>query len=59
VIFSNRYSARLDQLLPHGVTAIVFLLAYVLLFVPLLVPLGLPAVSRLRFGSREVNRVLD
>jgi putative peptide zinc metalloprotease protein len=59
VIFSNRYSSRLDGLLPHAATRAVFLGFYLMLLVPVLVQLGIPLIRRARFGPTEVNHVLD
>jgi putative peptide zinc metalloprotease protein len=59
VIFSAQYSARLEALLPHRVALGLLFGFYVLLFVPVLVQLGAPALNRLRFGPRELNRVLE
>lgn len=59
VIFSDRYSARLNALLPHGMTLALFLIFYVMVSIPILVQLGAPLIARARFGRGEVNRVLE
>jgi Zn-dependent protease len=59
VLVSNRYSSRLDGLLPHAATRTLFLGFYVMLFIPVLAQLGIPLIRRARIGPREVNRVLD
>ena len=59
VIFASRYSARLASSLPHAARPVLFLLFCLAVSVPLLVQISAPAIQRLRFGAREVNRVLD
>jgi putative peptide zinc metalloprotease protein len=57
--FSTRYYDRLLSLAPHGLVTAIFVVFSALLFLPVLITLALPLWSRMRYGTAEVNRVLD
>ncbi|HEY1566648.1 MAG TPA: FHA domain-containing protein [Solirubrobacteraceae bacterium] len=58
VVLSLRYYDRLSALLPHSVVIGGFILFIVVLLLPVVFALVMPMISRARYGSREVNRVV-
>ena len=58
VVLSLRYYDRLSALLPHSVVIGGFILFVVVLLLPVVFALVIPMISRARYGSREVNRVI-
>jgi putative peptide zinc metalloprotease protein len=58
VVLSLRYYDRLSALLPHSVVIGGFILFIIVLLLPVVFALVMPMISRARYGSREVNRVI-
>ena len=58
LVLSLRYYDRLSALAPHSVVLGAFILFFIVLLLPVVFALVMPMVSRARFGSREVNRVI-
>ncbi|HEY2318978.1 MAG TPA: FHA domain-containing protein [Solirubrobacteraceae bacterium] len=58
LVLSLRYYDRLSALAPHSVVLGAFILFFIVLLLPVVFALVMPMVSRARFGSREVNRVV-
>jgi putative peptide zinc metalloprotease protein len=58
VVLSLRYYDRLSALLPHSVVIGGFIVFVVVLLLPVVFALVIPMISRARYGSREVNRVI-
>jgi putative peptide zinc metalloprotease protein len=58
IVLSLRYYHSLAHLVPREVVVAAFALFFVVLLVPVMAQLGIPLVTRARFGSREVNRVI-
>jgi putative peptide zinc metalloprotease protein len=58
VVLSLRYYDRLSALLPHSVVIGGFVLFVIVLLLPVVFALVMPMISRARYGSREVNRVI-
>ena len=58
LVLSLRYYDRLSALAPHSVVLGGFILFAIVLLLPVVFALVMPAVSRARYGSREVNRVV-
>ncbi len=57
-VLSLRYYGRLSALAPQSLVLAGFILFFVVLLLPIPVALGAPLVSRARYGSPEVNRVI-
>lgn len=57
-VLSLRYYDRLAALAPHGLVVAGFILFFAILLLPIPIALGAPLVSRARYGSPEVNRVI-
>ena len=47
-----------DALAPHSVVLGGFILFFIVLLLPVVFALVMPMISRARYGSREVNRVI-
>jgi putative peptide zinc metalloprotease protein len=58
LVLSLRYYDRLSLLAPHSVVLGAFILFFIVLLLPVVFALVMPMISRARFGSREVNRVI-
>jgi hypothetical protein len=58
LVLSLRYYDRLSKLAPHSVVLGAFILFFIVLLLPVVFALVMPMVSRARYGSREVNRVI-
>ncbi len=58
VVLSLRYYDRLSALAPHSVVIGGFILFIIVLLLPVVFALVMPMISRARYGSREVNRVI-
>jgi putative peptide zinc metalloprotease protein len=58
LVLSLRYYDRLSKLAPHSVVLGAFILFFLVLLLPVVFALVMPMVSRARYGSREVNRVI-
>ncbi|MGZ4171570.1 MAG: FHA domain-containing protein [Solirubrobacteraceae bacterium] len=58
LVLSLRYYDRLSALAPHSVVLGAFILFFIVLLLPVVFALVMPMISRARFGTREVNRVL-
>jgi putative peptide zinc metalloprotease protein len=58
LVLSLRYYDRLSALAPHSVVLGGFILFFIVLLLPVVFALVMPAISRARYGSREVNRVV-
>jgi putative peptide zinc metalloprotease protein len=58
VVLSLRYYDRLSALLPHSVVIGGFIVFIIVLLLPVVFALVMPMISRARYGSREVNRVI-
>ncbi len=58
LVLSLRYYSRLSLLAPHSVVLAGFILFFIVLLLPVVFALILPMISRARYGSREVNRVI-
>jgi putative peptide zinc metalloprotease protein len=58
VVLSLRYYDRLSALAPHSVVLAGFILFIIVLLLPVVFALVMPMISRARYGSREVNRVI-
>jgi putative peptide zinc metalloprotease protein len=57
-VLSLRYYDRLSALAPHSVVLGGFILFFIVLLLPVVFALVMPMVSRARYGTREVNRVI-
>jgi putative peptide zinc metalloprotease protein len=58
IVLSSRYYKELSALAPHGIVVGVFALLWGLMFVPVIATLARPLLTRLRYGTAEVNRAL-
>jgi putative peptide zinc metalloprotease protein len=58
LVLSLRYYDRLSKLAPHSVVLGAFILFFIVLLLPVVFALVMPMISRARYGSREVNRVI-
>jgi putative peptide zinc metalloprotease protein len=58
LVLSLRYYDRLSALAPHSVVLGAFILFFIVLLLPVVFALVMPMISRARFGTREVNRVI-
>lgn len=58
LVLSLRYYDRLSLLAPHSVVLGGFILFFIVLLLPVVFALVMPMISRARYGSREVNRVI-
>ena len=58
LVLSLRYYDRLSVLAPHSVVLGGFILFFIVLLLPVVFALVMPMISRARYGSREVNRVI-
>ena len=58
LVLSLRYYDRLSALAPHTVVLAAFILFFIVLLLPVVFALVMPMISRARYGSREVNRVV-
>jgi putative peptide zinc metalloprotease protein len=58
LVLSLRYYDRLSTLAPHSVVLGGFILFFIVLLLPVVFALVMPMISRARYGSREVNRVI-
>jgi putative peptide zinc metalloprotease protein len=58
LVLSLRYYDRLSALAPHSVVLGGFILFFIVLLLPVVFALVMPMISRARYGSREVNRVI-
>jgi putative peptide zinc metalloprotease protein len=58
LVLSLRYYDRLSALAPHSVVLGLFILFFIVLLLPVVFALVMPMVSRARYGTREVNRVI-
>ena len=58
LVLSLRYYDRLSALAPHAVVLGAFILFFIVLLLPVVFALLMPMISRARYGSREVNRVV-
>ena len=58
LVLSLRYFDRLSKLAPHSVVLGGFILFFIVLLLPVVFALVMPMISRARYGSREVNRVI-
>jgi putative peptide zinc metalloprotease protein len=58
LVLSLRYYDRLSALAPRSVVLGAFILFFIVLLLPVVFALVMPMVSRARYGSREVNRVI-
>jgi putative peptide zinc metalloprotease protein len=57
-VLSLRYYTRLSALAPHSLVLAGFALFFIVLLLPVVFALVLPLVSRARYGTPEVNRVI-
>jgi putative peptide zinc metalloprotease protein len=58
LVLSLRYYDRLSAIAPHSVVLGLFILFFIVLLLPVVFALVMPMVSRARYGTREVNRVI-
>jgi putative peptide zinc metalloprotease protein len=58
LVLSLRYYDRLSALAPHSVVLAAFILFFIVLLLPVVFALVMPMISRARYGTREVNRVV-
>jgi putative peptide zinc metalloprotease protein len=58
-VMSLRYYHRLAALAPHSLILAGFVVFFCLLLLPIPIALGVPLLQRARYGTREVNRVVD